>query len=143
MVTLNDLKKTLKGGTGSGHHGHGGRPGKRGGSSPGKGGGGMVGATDFSTMSRSEATGATVKRLSNAKQATSVTGKPQNRIVVSANGNFSKVYSELEGMGWSETWSNKSGTKRWQPGDKPMGYNRLLSTQENNPVSGSVNMNIS
>lgn len=32
----------LKGGPGSGHHGHAGRPGKRGGSLPGKGGGGAV-----------------------------------------------------------------------------------------------------
>jgi hypothetical protein len=38
-TTLIDLKLVLKGGPGSGHHGHGGRPGKRGGSSPGKGGG--------------------------------------------------------------------------------------------------------
>lgn len=32
-------QKRYKGGAGSGHHGHGGRPGKRGGSSPGSGGG--------------------------------------------------------------------------------------------------------
>ena len=31
----------IKGGPGSGHHGHAGRPGKRGGSAPGKGGGGQ------------------------------------------------------------------------------------------------------
>jgi hypothetical protein len=39
MSTLEDLRIALKGGPGSGHHGHAGRPGKRGGSSPGKGGG--------------------------------------------------------------------------------------------------------
>jgi hypothetical protein len=37
MTNLNNLKHALKGGTGSGHHGHSGRPGKRGGSSPGGG----------------------------------------------------------------------------------------------------------
>jgi hypothetical protein len=43
MTTLNDLKQTLKGGAGSGHRGHDGRPGKRGGSSPGGGGGATSG----------------------------------------------------------------------------------------------------
>lgn len=36
-MSLRKLARRLKGGPGSGHHGHGGRPGKRGGSSPGRG----------------------------------------------------------------------------------------------------------
>lgn len=38
-MSLKKLARKLKGGPGSGHHGHGGRKGKRGGSAPGKGGG--------------------------------------------------------------------------------------------------------
>jgi hypothetical protein len=138
MANLSDLKQALKGGPGSGHHGHGGRPGRIGGSSPGTGGG-MV---DFVSMSKLEATGATVNRLSNAKQDRSVTGKLQNRIVVDAGGDFSKTYSELRDMGWSLTWENKVGTKQWIPEGKSMGYNRMLVSQENNPSSGYVNINV-
>jgi GNAT superfamily N-acetyltransferase len=44
---LDRLCAILKGGPGSGHHGHAGRPGRRGGSAPGKGGSASVGITYY------------------------------------------------------------------------------------------------
>ena len=52
-MSLNKVFQKLKGGPGSGNFGHGGRPGKRGGSAPSKGGGGLsLSKDDKETLKR-------------------------------------------------------------------------------------------
>jgi len=53
----------VKGGAGSGHHGHAGRPGKRGGSAPGKAGGGAGGGTEAAASGGGKSSRAVAKSI--------------------------------------------------------------------------------
>ena len=148
-MLLNEFFSKLKGGKGSGNHGHSGRPGKRGGSSskggsslqpsppPKSGGPSQENATlIYETGSRWEVAETLAKRIPGAKQATSVTGKPQDRLTISG---IEKAYDSLKKEGWVVSTSKKNDTyKQWIPEN---GYaKRFLISQE--LPSGDLQVNI-
>ena len=89
--------KFYKGGTGSGHRGHSGRPGKRGGSLPGTGGGTGQRLGDFGTVEESYAYDVAINDL-NTLLGVEATGVVEE--VARGTQNIRKYAIELQHAGW-------------------------------------------